>query len=48
LPPTAICAIELPHRQRLQELGPDRFARTCLERTRQYLSIAEAPNLEHH
>jgi len=48
LPPSLICAIELPHRQRLHELGPDRFARTCLERTKQYLGIAEAPDLEHH
>jgi sugar phosphate isomerase/epimerase len=48
LPQRVICAIELPHRQRLHELGPDRFARTCLERTKQYLSIAETPDLEHH
>ena len=48
LPQSVICAIELPHRQRLRELGPDRFARTCLERTKRYLSIAEAADLEHH
>jgi sugar phosphate isomerase/epimerase len=48
LPPSVICAIELPHRQRLRELGPERFARTCLERTKRYLSIAETPDLEHH
>ena len=47
LPPSVICAIELPHRERLRELGPDRFARTCLERTKRYLSIAEATVLEH-
>ena len=41
LPNSAVCAIELPHLQRLRELGPDRFARTCLERTRRYLGIAE-------
>lgn len=48
LPQSVICAIELPHRQRLRELGPDRFARTCLERTKRYLGIAEAADLEHH
>jgi sugar phosphate isomerase/epimerase len=48
LPQSVICAIELPHRQRLRELGPDRFARTCLERTKRYLTIAEAEDLEHH
>jgi len=48
LPQSVICAIELPHRQRLRELGPDRFARTCLERTKHYLGIAQAPDLEHH
>lgn len=48
LPRSVICAIELPHRQRLRELGPDRFARTCLERTKRYLSIAEEADLEHH
>ena len=47
LPQSVICAIELPHRQRLRELGPDRFARTCLERTKRYLSIAEPADLEH-
>lgn len=48
LPPHVICAIELPHRQRLRELGPDRFARTCLERTKQYLAIAATEDLGHH
>jgi sugar phosphate isomerase/epimerase len=48
LPQSVICAIELPHRQRLHELGPDRFARTCLERTKRYLGIAAAADLEHH
>jgi sugar phosphate isomerase/epimerase len=40
LPESAIYAIELPHRQRLHELGPEEFARTCLERTKRYLGIA--------
>jgi sugar phosphate isomerase/epimerase len=40
LPESAVCAIELPHRHRLRELGPEQFARTCLERTKQYLGIA--------
>ncbi len=48
LPQSVICAIELPHRQRLRELGPDRFARTCLERTKRYFTLAEAADLEHH
>ena len=48
LPPGVVCAIELPHRNRLRELGADRFARTCLERTKQYLNVADAADLEHH
>jgi sugar phosphate isomerase/epimerase len=48
LPLSIICAIELPHRQRLRELGSDVFARTCLERTKRYLSLAEGADLEHH
>ena len=40
LPQSVICAIELPHQQRLRELGPERFARTCLDRTKRYLGIA--------
>ena len=48
LPPSLICAIEVPYRQRLLELGPDRFARTCLERTKQYLGIADAAAPGHH
>jgi sugar phosphate isomerase/epimerase len=48
LPPSVICAIELPHQQRLRELGPDQFARTCLERTKHYLKVAGAEDLEHH
>jgi len=48
LPPSLICAIELPHRQRLRELGPDRFARTCLEQTKRYLGIADAADPVHH
>ncbi|MDE2251847.1 MAG: sugar phosphate isomerase/epimerase [Gammaproteobacteria bacterium] len=31
-------SIELPNRQRLQALGPEDFARQCLETTRQYLT----------
>jgi sugar phosphate isomerase/epimerase len=48
LPQSVICAIEIPHRQRMRELGPEEFARTCLERTKRYLGIAEAANLDHH
>jgi sugar phosphate isomerase/epimerase len=48
LPQTAVCAIEIPHRQRLRELGPEKFARTCLERTKGYLGVAEGADLEHH
>jgi sugar phosphate isomerase/epimerase len=48
LPQSVICAIEMPHRQRLRELGPERFARTCLERTKRYFGIARAADLEHH
>ena len=48
LPQNVICAIELPHRLRLAGLGPDRYARTCLERTKRYLGIAEQTDLEHH
>ena len=40
LPPSVICAIELPHQQRVRELGPEQFARTCLERTKRYFGIA--------
>lgn len=46
LPQSVVCAIELPHRRRLRELGPDRFARACLERTKRCLGIAEAADLE--
>jgi hypothetical protein len=35
-----ICAIELPNLQRLRELGPEQFARTCLERTKRHLGVA--------
>jgi sugar phosphate isomerase/epimerase len=45
LPQSVICGIELPHLQRLRELGRDGFARTCLERTKQYF---EAADMEHH
>ena len=48
LPQSLIVAIELPHRQRLRELGPDQFARTCLERTKHYLTVAEGEDLGHH
>ena len=38
LPDSVICAIELPHRERRRELGAERFARECLDRTKRYLS----------
>jgi sugar phosphate isomerase/epimerase len=38
LPDGVVCAIEQPHRERQRELGAERFARECLNRTRQYLS----------
>jgi sugar phosphate isomerase/epimerase len=47
LPQSLICSIELPHRQRLRELGPDRFARACLEHTTQCLGMI-APDPVHH
>ena len=40
LPDGVVCAIELPHRERTRELGPEKFARECLDRTRRYLSEA--------
>lgn len=39
LPGGVVCAIELPHRRRQRELGAERFARECLERTKRYLSL---------
>ena len=38
LPADLICAIELPHRARLQQLGPDAFVQQCLEHARRCLS----------
>ena len=37
LPERAVCGIELPHRQRLSELGPLAYARQCLTKTKRYL-----------
>ena len=37
LPGRTVCAIELPHDQRLKELGPLEFAKQCLRRTVCYL-----------
>jgi len=48
LPPSVVCAVEVPHVQRLRELGPDLFARTCLERTKRYLGIVGAVDPVHH
>jgi sugar phosphate isomerase/epimerase len=48
LPGGTVCAIELPHAQRLKELGPLEFARQCLRRTVDYLqesSSGFAPRL---
>ena len=39
LPTEIVCAIELPNRERLQQLGPEAFVRQCLERTKRYLGI---------
>ncbi len=38
LPADVVCAIELPHLERTRQLGAERFARECLDRTRRYLS----------
>jgi sugar phosphate isomerase/epimerase len=40
LPDGVVCAIELPHRERRRELGAERFARECLDRTKRYLADA--------
>jgi sugar phosphate isomerase/epimerase len=37
LPDGVVCAIELPHRDRRRALGPEAFARECLNRTKQHL-----------
>jgi sugar phosphate isomerase/epimerase len=42
LPDSVVCAIELPHRARTREVGAERFARECLDRTERYLSQASA------
>jgi sugar phosphate isomerase/epimerase len=39
LPADLVCAIELPHRERLSQLGPDAFARQCLDHTKRSLGI---------
>jgi sugar phosphate isomerase/epimerase len=38
MPDSVVCAVELPHLQRLANLGRRGFARTCLQRTRRYLA----------
>jgi sugar phosphate isomerase/epimerase len=38
LPPSVVCAIELPHDERRRELGAEGFARQCLEHAKRYLS----------
>ena len=40
LPDRVVCAIELPHRQRLSELGPLAYARECLKKTKRYLKAS--------
>jgi hypothetical protein len=35
-----VCAIELPHQQRLAELRPLAYARECLKRTKRYLKAS--------
>ena len=42
LPADVICAIELPNRERLSRLGPEEFARQCLDHTKRYLNIPES------
>lgn len=37
LPADIVCAIEMPHRERLGHLGPEQFARQCLDHTKRYL-----------
>lgn len=41
LPDDVVCAIELPHRERQRDLGAERFARECLDRTKRYLYQAD-------
>jgi sugar phosphate isomerase/epimerase len=48
LPQSLVCAVEVPHRQRLRELGPDLFARSCLDHTKRYLGVAGAADPVHH
>jgi sugar phosphate isomerase/epimerase len=50
LPGQTVCAIELPHVERLRELGPLEFARLCLRRTVDYLQESShelAPQTPH-
>ena len=50
LPADLVCAIELPNRERLRQLGPEAFARQCLEHTKRYLGIPalQLANPVHH
>ena len=41
LPDDIVCAIELPHRERRCQLGPDAFAQQCLEHTKRYLGLTD-------
>jgi sugar phosphate isomerase/epimerase len=40
LPERVVCAIELPHQQRLSELRPLAYTRECLKRTKRYLKTS--------
>jgi sugar phosphate isomerase/epimerase len=42
LPADVVCAIELPNRERLNQLGPEEFAQQCLDHTKRYLGIPES------
>lgn len=44
LPDDVVCAIELPHRERLHQLGREEFARQCLAHTRRCLDGARRPS----
>ena len=40
LPPDVICAIELPHLERMHQLGPEAYARQCLEHAKRNLGAS--------
>jgi sugar phosphate isomerase/epimerase len=46
LPAAIVCAIELPHRARLRQLGPEAFARECLQQTMRYLDVVDSRRTE--